>query len=174
MYVRREVCSRETGKAPIKTAWAETDKGHGSQRKTKHTPDPSFMRRHRRWRRWKSCCRRSQQVSVKERYWHWSTCGGRTSALSNCRPRTTSRVTNTCGLLRYSLYGTRGAAQDWEEELASTLSGHGLTRGSACLCVWRGRIKRAGSRGDRARRRRYNRWATDGRRVTHQDDIQEV
>ena len=29
MYVRvpREVCSRETGKAPIKTVWAETDKG---------------------------------------------------------------------------------------------------------------------------------------------------
>ena len=29
MYVRvpREVCSRETGKAPIKTGWAETDKG---------------------------------------------------------------------------------------------------------------------------------------------------
>ena len=46
-----------------------------------------------------------------------------------------------CGLLRYSLYGTRDAAQNWEEELASTLSGRGLTRGSACPCVWRGRIK---------------------------------
>ena len=46
-----------------------------------------------------------------------------------------------CGLLRYSLYGTRDAAQNWEEELASTLSGLGLTRGSACPCVWRGRIK---------------------------------
>ena len=46
-----------------------------------------------------------------------------------------------CGLLRYSLYGTRDAAQNWEEELASTLSGLGLTRGSACPCVWRGHIK---------------------------------
>ena len=46
-----------------------------------------------------------------------------------------------CGLLRYSLYGTRDAAQNWEEELASTLSGFRLTRGSACPCVWRGRIK---------------------------------
>ena len=45
-----------------------------------------------------------------------------------------------CGLLRYSLYGTRDAAQNWEEDLASTLSGLGLTRGSACSCVWRGRI----------------------------------
>ena len=46
-----------------------------------------------------------------------------------------------CGLLRCSLYGTRDAAQNWEEELASTLSGLGLTMGSACPCVWRGRIK---------------------------------
>ena len=46
-----------------------------------------------------------------------------------------------CGLLRYSLYGTRDAAQNWEEELASTLSGLGLTRRSACPCVWRGLIK---------------------------------
>ena len=40
-----------------------------------------------------------------------------------------------CGLLRYSLYGTRDAAQNWEEELASTLSSLKLTRGSACPCV---------------------------------------
>ena len=46
-----------------------------------------------------------------------------------------------CGLLRCSLCGTRDAAQHWEEELASTLSGLGLTRGTACPCVWRGRIK---------------------------------
>ena len=46
-----------------------------------------------------------------------------------------------CGLLRCSLYGTRDAAQNWEEELASTLGDLGLTRGRACPCVWRGRIK---------------------------------
>ena len=46
-----------------------------------------------------------------------------------------------CGLLRYSLYGTRDAAQNWEEELAATLSSLKLTRGSACSCVWRGHIK---------------------------------
>ena len=77
-------------------------------------------------------------------YWHWSTCGGRISTLpheekylSNCRPRTTSLVTNT----RVDCYGPRDAAQNWEEELASTLSGRGLTRRSACPCVWRGRMK---------------------------------
>ena len=48
---------------------------------------------------------------------------------------------HVCGLLRYSLYSTRDSAQNWEEELASTLSGLELTRKSACPCVWRGRIK---------------------------------
>ena len=37
-----------------------------------------------------------------------------------------------CGLLRYSLYGTRDAAQNWEEELTSTPSDPKLTRGIAC------------------------------------------
>ena len=46
-----------------------------------------------------------------------------------------------CGLLRYSLYGTRDTAQNWEEELASKLSDLNLMRGSACPCVWGGCIK---------------------------------
>ena len=46
-----------------------------------------------------------------------------------------------CGLLQYSSYGTFAAAQNWEEELASTLSDLKLTRGIACPCVWRGCIK---------------------------------
>ena len=46
-----------------------------------------------------------------------------------------------CGLLQYRLYGTRDAAQNSEEELASTLSDLKLTRGVACPCVWRGYIK---------------------------------
>ena len=46
-----------------------------------------------------------------------------------------------CGLLQYSLYGTRDAAQNWEEELATTVSDLKLPRGSACTCVWKGCIK---------------------------------
>ena len=46
-----------------------------------------------------------------------------------------------CGLLQYSLYGTRDAAQNWEEERVSTLSDLKLTRGIACPCVWQGCIK---------------------------------
>ena len=58
MYVRvpSEVCLRETGKAHIKTGWAETDKGQPGKhnvlrRRKRHTPDQSCMRRHRHWRR---------------------------------------------------------------------------------------------------------------------------
>ena len=46
-----------------------------------------------------------------------------------------------CGLLQYSFYGTRDAAQSWEEEFASTLSDLKLTRGIACPCVWQGCTK---------------------------------
>ena len=63
-----------------------------------------------------------------------------------------------CGLLQYSLYGTRDAAQSWEEELTSTLSDLKLTRGVACPCVWRGHINRGARRGDRARRTHHGRW----------------
>ena len=48
---------------------------------------------------------------------------------------------NTCGLLQYSSYGTRDAAQNWEVELASALSDLKLTRGIACPSVWQGCIK---------------------------------
>ena len=46
-----------------------------------------------------------------------------------------------CVLLQYSLYGTRDAAQSWEEELAATLSNLKMTRGIGCPCVSGGSIK---------------------------------
>ena len=46
-----------------------------------------------------------------------------------------------CGFLQNSLHGTCDAAQNWEEELASTLSDLKLTKGMACPCVWRGCTK---------------------------------
>ena len=59
MYTRVscEVCLHETGKAPIKTGWAETDKGQptcarcGSRRNTRRTRGESYTRRRRHWRR---------------------------------------------------------------------------------------------------------------------------
>ena len=46
-----------------------------------------------------------------------------------------------CGLLQYCWYGTRDAAQIWEEALASTLSDLKLTRWIVCTCVWQGCMK---------------------------------
>ena len=46
-----------------------------------------------------------------------------------------------CGLFLYSCHGSRDAAQNWEEELTSTLSDLKLTREIACPCVWQGCIK---------------------------------
>ena len=63
---------------------------------------------------------------------------------------------HTCGLLQYSLHVTRDAAQNREDELASTLSDLKLTRGIACPCVWQGLIKGT-HRGNRARGR-YHDW----------------
>ena len=68
-----------------------------------------------------------------------------------------------CGLLQYSFYGTRDAAQNWQEELASTLSDLKLTKGIACPCVWQGCIK-GKHRGNRARgRRQQNTVCLSGR-----------
>ena len=102
--------------------------------------------------------------------WHWSTYEGRTCALqhegrylSNCLPRTTSRVTNAparrrvfvelppqdyhagdehmCWLLQCSLCGTRDATDNWEEGHAWTLNDLKLMRGIACPCVWQSCMK---------------------------------
>ena len=59
--VSRETCLRETGKAPIRTGWAETDKGQpgkpnvrarvGHEGIQDYTQGQSCTRRRRRWRR---------------------------------------------------------------------------------------------------------------------------
>ena len=46
-----------------------------------------------------------------------------------------------CGLLRYSLYCTRDAAQNWEKDLESKLRDLKLTRGTGCPCVRQGSIR---------------------------------
>ncbi len=41
-----------------------------------------------------------------------------------------------CGKLNKSMYGTRDAAQNWEEEYTSVLVGIGFRRGKASPCVF--------------------------------------
>ena len=160
MYVRvpREVCLRETGKAPIKTGWAETDKGQPGKANVRARRVAKEYKTHARPKLYASTPplealkivlseiatgEREGKVlafvDVRRAYFYTP---ARRKVFVELPPEDYQPGDeHMCGLLRYSLYGTRDAAQNWEEELASTLSGLGLTRGSACPCVWRGRIK---------------------------------
>ena len=88
-------------------------------------------------------------TSVEEKLWHWLMCGERTSTLQHEEEYFVELPPKdyqpgggrVFGLLRYSLYGTRDSAQNWKEELASTLSMLKSTRRGACPCMWQGRIK---------------------------------
>ena len=153
MYTRvsREVCLRETGRAPIKTGWAETDKGQPGKP----------MCAHKTHARPELCASTPPLESLKVVLSEIATDtrGGKVVAVVDVRrayfyapARRKVFVElppedyqpddeHMCGLLRYSLYGTRDAAKNWEEELASTLSSLKLTRGSACPYVKRGHIK---------------------------------
>ena len=69
----------------------------------------------------------SPPINVEEKLWHWLTCEERTSALPARRrvffelPPDDYQVgdEHMCGLLQYSLYVTRDAAQNLEEEVTS-------------------------------------------------------
>ena len=160
IYVRvpREVCLRETGKAPVKTGWAETDKGQPGKPNVRARWVAKEYKTHAIPELYASTPPSEvlkvvlSEIATDERE-------GKVLALVDVRRANLYAPArrkvfvqvppehykpgdeDMCGLLRYSLYGTRDAAQNWEEELASTLSCLGLTRGSACPCVWRGRIK---------------------------------
>ena len=181
MYARvpREVCSRETGKAPIKpnvrARWvAKEYKTHARPELYASTPPLEALKVvlseiATGEREGKVLA----LVDVRRAYFY---APARRKVFAELPPEDYQPGDeHMCGLLRESLYGTRDAAQDWEEELASTLSGLRLTSGSACPCVWRGRIKGEDVvvtvHGDDIT---INRWATDGSGVPHQDDIQKV
>ena len=73
-----------------------------------------------------------------------------------------------------SLYGTRDAAQNWEGELASTLSDFKLTRESACPCLWQGCINGEHIVATVLERRHHDRWRTIGGGTLHQNDITNI
>ena len=156
--VSRETCLRETGRAPIKTRRAETDKGQpgkpnvrarwvAKEYKTHAKPELSAS----------TPPLEALKVVLSEIATGMR--GGKVVALVDvprayfyapARRRVFVELPpedyqpgdeHMCGLLQYSLYSTRDAAQNWEEELTSTLSDLKLTRRVACPCVWRGHIK---------------------------------
>ena len=146
-----EVCLRATEKALIRTGWAETDKGQ-----------PGKPNVRARWVAKEYTTYASpelyastpplealkvvlSEIATGER-------GGKFLALVNVRREyfyapARRRVfvelpsedhqagdEHVCEL-QYSLYGARDAAQNWQDELASTLGDLKLTRGIACPCV---------------------------------------
>ena len=160
MYKRvsRETCLRKTGKALIRTGWAETDKGQpgkpnvrarwvAKEYKTQsrlelHAPTPPRKTLKVVLSEIATGTRRGKVVTLVDVRRAYLYAPARRRVFVELPPEDYQPGDeHTCGLLQYSLYGTRDTAQNWEEELASTLSSLKLTRGSACPCVWRGHIK---------------------------------
>ena len=153
MYTRvsRDVCLRETGRAPIKTGWAETDKGQPGKPNVRARWVAKEYKTHAK----PELCASTPPLEALKvvlseiatgkrggKVWPWWTCEGRISTLqheerclSNCHPRTTSQVTNTFA----------GCCDTVCTALATLHRiGMKLTRGNACPCVWRGHIKVGG------------------------------
>ena len=160
MYTRvsREVCFRETGRAPVKTGWAETDKGQPGKPNVRARWVAKEYKTHARPELYASIPP-LQALKVVLSEFATGKRGGKVVVLIDVRRAyfyapARRRVfvklpledyqpgaEHMCGLLRYSLYGTRDASQNWEDELTSTLSDLKLRRRIACPCVWRGFIK---------------------------------
>ena len=148
----RETCLRETVTAPVKTGWAETDKGQPRKPNVRARRVVKEYKRHARPELDASTPplealkvvlsevatgKRGGKVGALVDEGRFSTLNREGEYLSNCRQRSTRQMINPymCGLLQCSLYGTRDAAQNWKEEFASTLSDLKLTRGIACPCM---------------------------------------
>ena len=132
MYTRvsRETCQKETGKAPIKTGEAETDKGQ-----------PGKPNVRARWvaKEYKTHARPELHAStpplealkevlsevvalVDVRRAYFNTPARRRVFVELQQKGYQAGDEHMCGLSQYSLYGTRDAAQNREEDLSSTLS----------------------------------------------------
>ena len=132
--VSREVCLPETGRAPIKTG-VGTDKG--TTREAQHAREVG--REEVQDAREAGAARVDVAPGAARVYFH---APARRRVFVELPPEDYHPGDeHVCGLLQYSLYGTRDAAQNWEGELAWTLNDLKLTRESACPCVWQGCIK---------------------------------
>ena len=154
----RETCPRETAKAPTKTGWAETDKGQPGKPNACVSWVAKEYKTHARPELYaltpplEALNVVLSEIATGER-------GGKVVALVDLRRAyfyapSRRRVfvelppedyqagdEHVCGLLQFCLHGTRDAATNWEEQLASTLSDLKLTRGLACPCMWQDCIK---------------------------------
>ena len=148
MYTRvsSETCLRESGRAPIKTGWAETDKGRPGKPNVRARWVAKGCKTHAR-PELRASTPPLEALKIVLSEIATGKRGGKVVALIDVRrayfyaparrrmfvelPPEDDKPgdEHMCGLLQYSLYGTRDAPQNWEEELASTLSDLKLTRG---------------------------------------------
>ena len=170
--VSRETCLRETGRAPIKTGWAETDKGQPGHPNVRASWVSKEYKTHARPELHASTLEALKvvlsEIATGKR-------GGKVVALVDvrrayfCAPAR-RRVfvelpleddqpgdEHMCGL-----YGTGDAAQHWEEEIASTLSDLEQTRRKRMPVFVERPNHWGGRRGNCAWRRHHNQWRTVG------------
>ena len=160
IYTRipREACLCETGKAPIKAVWAETDKGQPGKPNVRARCVTKEYQTHAR-PELSASTPPLEALKIVLLEVATGKCEGQVVALVDVRRAyfyapSRRRVCvelqpedyqagdeHMCKLFQYSMYGTRDAAQNWEEYLASTLSDLKLTRGIARACVWHGYMK---------------------------------
>lgn len=152
--VPRSVCYQETGKPPIKTGWAETDKGTENQpnvrcrwvaKDFKREPRPELYAATPPLEGVKMILsgaatgpRQGRGVAIIDvrRAYYYALARRRVFVelpAEDWQPGDE----DMCGLLRVSLPGTRDAAQNWEEELGECFIQMGLKKGTASPCVYR-------------------------------------
>ena len=134
--VFRETCLRETEKGTHQVRMGGDGQGTTTRRRFRHTRGQSCTRRRRRWRRSTGERGRKVVALVDMRRAYVYAPARRRVFVELPHEDHQPGDEHMCGLLQYSLYGRRDAAQNWEEELASTLSDLKLTRWIACPCVW--------------------------------------
>ena len=148
---------RDTGKAPIKTGWSETDKEQPGKPNVRARWVAKEYKTHTRPEFHASTPllealkvvlseiatgERGKVVAIVHARRAYFYAPARRRVFVELPPEDhQAGEEHMCGLLQYSLYGTRYAAQNWEGELTSTLGDLKLTRGIACPCVWQGCIK---------------------------------
>ena len=81
--VPREASLRETGKAPIKTGWAQTDNGQPGKPNVRARWVAKEYKTHARPELYASTPPLKALNVVLSEIWHWSTCGGRILTLQH-------------------------------------------------------------------------------------------
>ena len=155
VYVRvpRSQCWAETGKAPLKTGWAETNKGSkenpnvrcrwvGKEIRTGPRPDlyaptPPYEALKMVLSRAATGEHRKKAIAIIDVRRAYFYAPAKRRVFVELPPEDwVDGDEDRCGLLLKSLYGTRDAALNWDEELGNSMVEIGMKRGRASSCVY--------------------------------------